>query len=43
MRTIIALAVLAVVVAGFLGFTSPGHHVLNMLGFATADCSGANC
>lgn len=43
MRTIIALAVLAVIAAGFLGFTGPGHHVLNMLGFATADCSSGQC
>jgi hypothetical protein len=44
MKTIIALAVVAVVAAGFLGFMSPGHRVLNALGFATADgCSGSNC
>ena len=43
MKKIIALAVVAVVAAGFLGFTSPGHRVLNSLGFATADCSGSNC
>ena len=42
MRKIIALAVVAVVAAGFLGFTSPGHHLLNTLGFATA-CNGSNC
>ena len=43
METIFALAVVAVVAAGFLGFTSPGHRVLNALGFATADCSGQSC
>ena len=37
MRTIMTLAVLA---AGFLGFTTPGHYVLNALGVAEADgCS----
>jgi len=41
MKTILALAVLAVVAVGFLGFTSPGHRVLNTLGFATAD--GDDC
>jgi hypothetical protein len=43
MKTILALAVLAVVAVGFLGFTSPGHRVLNSLGFATADCGGGSC
>ena len=43
MKSIFALAVVAVVAAGFLGFTSPGHRVLNALGFATADCTGSNC
>jgi hypothetical protein len=43
MKTIFALAVLAVVAAGFLGFTSPGHRVLNALGFATADCGSGGC
>jgi hypothetical protein len=41
MKAIFALVVLAVVAAGFLGFTSPGHRVLNALGFASADCSGS--
>jgi hypothetical protein len=36
MKTIMTLAVLAVAAAGFLGFASPGHHVLNALGVATA-------
>jgi hypothetical protein len=44
MKKIIALAVLAIVAAGILGFTAPGHRVLNTLGFATADgCSGSGC
>jgi hypothetical protein len=43
MKTIFALVVLAVAAAGFLGFTAPGHRVLNALGFATADCSGGSC
>jgi hypothetical protein len=42
MKKIIALAVLAIVAAGFLGFTSPGHRVLNTLGFATA-CTSPSC
>ena len=42
MNKIIALAVVAVVAAGFVGFTSPGHRVLNALGFATA-CETGNC
>jgi hypothetical protein len=40
MRAIIGLAVAVIIAAGFLGFTAPGHRVLNALGFATADCSG---
>jgi hypothetical protein len=32
MKTIVTLAVLAIVVAGFLGFTQPGHRVLSTLG-----------
>jgi hypothetical protein len=43
MKTLFALIVLAAVAAGFLGFTAPGHHVLNALGFATADCGGSGC
>jgi hypothetical protein len=42
MRKIIALAVAAVVAAGFLGFTSPGHRVLSTLGLATA-CVNPAC
>ena len=36
MRKIIALVVVVVVAGAFLGFTTPGHRVLNTLGFATA-------
>jgi hypothetical protein len=43
MNKIVALVVVAVVAAGFLGFTAPRHRVLNTLGFATAGCSGQNC
>jgi hypothetical protein len=42
MKKIIALAVVAIVAAGFLGFTSSGRRVLNSLGFATA-CNTGNC
>jgi hypothetical protein len=42
MNKIIALAVVAVVAAGFLGFTSPGHRLLSTLGFATA-CPTPQC
>jgi hypothetical protein len=41
MRKIIALAIVAIIAVGFLGFTTPGHRVLNSLGFATADCGGS--
>jgi hypothetical protein len=39
----ISIAVIVIIVAavGFFGFTSPGHRVLNALGFATADCGGS--
>jgi hypothetical protein len=43
MKAIVAVVVAAVVAAGLLGFTSPGHRVLNALGFATAGCSGPGC
>jgi hypothetical protein len=43
MKVILALVVAVVVAAGLLGFTSPGHRVLNALGFATAGCTGAGC
>ena len=37
-KIVLALVVVAAVVAS-LAYTSPGHRVLNSLGFATADCS----
>ena len=40
MRKIVAALAVVVVAAGFLGFTTPGHRVLNSLGFATADGGG---
>jgi hypothetical protein len=42
MKIAIGFVVAAVLAAGFLGFTSPGHQVLASLGFATA-CQGNNC
>lgn len=42
MKKIIALAVVAIVATGFLGFTSSGHRVLSSLGLATA-CTNPNC
>ena len=42
MNKIIALVVVAVFATGFLGFTTPGHRVLNALGFATA-CASSDC
>jgi hypothetical protein len=41
MKKLIAVLVVVAAAAGFLAFTSPGHRVLNSLGFATAD--GGNC
>jgi hypothetical protein len=38
MKKIIALVILAVVAAGFVGLTVP-RHVLKTLGFAMADCT----
>jgi hypothetical protein len=43
MNKMIAALVLVAAVAAFLAYTSPGHHVLNALGFATADCGASNC
>jgi hypothetical protein len=42
MKKIITVVVVIVVAGTFLGFTAPGHGVLNKLGFATA-CEGSNC
>ena len=43
MKKIIAALAVVVVAAAFLGFTAPGHRMLNSLGFATAECSGSSC
>ena len=43
MKKIIAALAVVIVAAAFLAFTTPGHRVLNSLGFATADCGGNNC
>jgi hypothetical protein len=43
MKRIIAALAVVVVAAAFLAFTTPGHRVLNSLGFATADCNGSQC
>jgi hypothetical protein len=42
MKNMITLAVVAIVVAGLLGFTSPGHRLLNALGVAMA-CTSSDC
>ena len=43
MKKIIAALAVVIVAAAFLAFTTPGHRVLNSLGFATADCGGSQC
>ena len=43
MKIILTLVVLVAIAGGFLGFTRPGHHVLNTLGFAAADPDGGGC
>lgn len=44
MKKLTPLLVVVAAAAAFLAFTTPGHRVLNSLGFATADggngCSG---
>ena len=40
--SIVVIVIIAAAV-GFFGFTTPGHSVLNSLGFATADCTSSNC
>ena len=42
MKKIITALAVVVVAAACLAFTTPGHRVLNTLGFATA-CEGNNC
>ena len=43
MKKAMTLLVAVAAVVAFLAFTTPGHRVLNSLGFATADCGGSNC
>jgi len=40
MKKLLAALAVVVVAAAFFGFTTPGHRVLNSLGFATADGGG---
>jgi hypothetical protein len=42
MRNRLIILVVVSVVAGFLGYTKPGHSLLNRFGLATA-CSGSYC
>ena len=42
MKKIVAALAVVVVAVSFLAFTTPGHRVLNTLGFATA-CDGSGC
>ena len=42
MRNIVIGVVVAVLVAWFVGYTAPGHRLLNSLGFATACDGGCN-
>jgi hypothetical protein len=39
MRNFIIALVVAAITAWFVGFTTPGHRLLNAIGFSTA-CSG---
>ena len=44
MKKIISALAVVFAAAAFLSFTTPGHQVLNILGFAMADpCNGNNC
>ena len=43
MKKIITALVVVAAAAAFLVFTTPGHRMLNSLGFAMADCNGSNC
>ena len=40
MRNLIIGIVIAIITAWFVGYTTPGHRLLNALGFSTA-CDGA--
>jgi hypothetical protein len=35
--------VVAVVLVRFIGYTKPGHQLLNQMGLVTAACANANC
>jgi hypothetical protein len=41
-RNLVLGALIAIVVAGFFGFTRPGQRVLSALGFVAA-CNSDNC
>jgi hypothetical protein len=43
MKAFIAVVLVVIVAGGLLGFTGPGHYVLNALGLATAGCPGQGC
>ena len=43
MRNMLIGVVVAVVVAWFIGYTAPGHRILNAMGFAAACGSGDGC
>jgi hypothetical protein len=40
--TLITAAIVAIIVAGFLGYTTPGHRLLSKVGL-TAACDGGDC
>jgi hypothetical protein len=42
MRNVIIGIVIAIVTAWFIGYTAPGHRLLNAIGFSTA-CEGGGC
>jgi hypothetical protein len=42
MRNFIIALVVAAITAWFIGFTAPGHRLLNALGLTTA-CEGGRC
>ena len=42
-RKWIVVLIVVVIAGAFLGFTNPGHRVLNTLGIATGYCSGGYC
>jgi hypothetical protein len=42
MRNLVIGALVAIAVAYFVGYTAPGHRLLNATGFTTA-CSSSDC